>query len=145
MKIALGSDHGGYDYKQAILAHLLKEGYQVIDCGTFSKESCDYPQFAFAAAQKVSTKEADYGILICTTGEGIMMAANKVEHVRCSIGYNDEVTILSRQHNNANMIAFGQKFMALEDVIRRVDLFLKTEFEGGRHANRVNLINQYHD
>lgn len=145
MKIALGSDHGGYDYKQAIAAHLLKQGHQIIDCGTFSKESCDYPRFAFAAAKKVSSKEADFGILICTTGEGIMIAANKVEHIRCSIGYNDEVTVLSRQHNNANMIAFGQKFMALEDVLRRVDLFLNTEFEGGRHLNRVNLINLYHD
>lgn len=145
MKIALGSDHGGLAYKTSIIHHLLKEGYDVIDCGTFSEESCDYPLFAFAAAEKVAKKEADYGILVCTTGEGIMIAANKVRGIRCSLGYNDEVTVLSRQHNNANMIAFGQKFMNEEDVLRRVDLFLTTSFDGGRHMRRVNEIDHYNE
>lgn len=145
MKIALGSDHGGLAYKTSIIHHLLKEGYDVIDCGTFSEESCDYPIFAFAAAEKVAKKEADYGILVCTTGEGIMIAANKVHGIHCSLGYNDEVTVLSRQHNNANMIAFGQKFMGEEDVLRRVDLFLTTSFDGGRHMRRVNEIDHYNE
>ncbi len=143
MKIALGSDHGGLNYKNEIISHLLKMGHEVIDCGTFKEESCDYPVFAFSAAHKVSEGEAQYGIVVCTTGEGIMMAANKVKGIRCAMGYNDEVVVLSRQHNNANMIAFGQKFMSLSDVLHRVDLFLSTDFEGGRHLRRVNLIDDY--
>ena len=143
MKIALGSDHGGFHYKTEIATHLIKKGYEIIDCGTFSEESCDYPIFGIAAAEKVASQTADYGILVCTTGEGIMMAANKVKGIRCALGYNDEVSILCRQHNNANMIAFGQKFMELEDVLRRVDLFLTTAFDGGRHIRRVAEIDHY--
>ncbi len=143
MKIAIGSDHGGFNYKKEIIKHLLEKGYEIIDCGTHNEESCDYPLFGFQAAQKVSLKEADFGIVVCTTGEGIMISANKVKGIRCALGYCDEVTVLCRQHNDANMIAFGQKYMALEDVLRRVDLFLSTSFEGGRHARRVDLINNF--
>lgn len=143
MKIAIGSDHGGFNYKKEIIKHLLEKGYEIIDCGTHNEESCDYPLFGFQAAQKVSLKEADFGIVVCTTGEGIMISANKVKGIRCALGYCDEVTVLCRQHNDANMIAFGQKYMALEDVLRRVDLFLNTSFEGGRHARRVDLINNF--
>lgn len=143
MKIAIGSDHGGFNYKKEIIKHLLEKGYEVIDCGTHNEESCDYPLFGFKTAEKVSLKEADFGIVVCTTGEGIMISANKVKGIRCAMGYCDEVTVLCRQHNDANMIAFGQKFMALEDVLRRVDLFLNTPFEGGRHARRVDLINKF--
>lgn len=145
MKIALGSDHGGFKYKNEIRLHLLKQGYEVIDCGTFNEESCDYPVYAFAAAEKVAHHEADFGVLVCTTGEGIMMAANKVKGIRCAMGYADEVCVLCREHNNANMIAFGQKFMELKDVLKRVDLFLNTNFIGDRHAKRVQLIDDYHE
>lgn len=139
LKISLGSDHGGFAYKEAIKKHL--EGrYEVIDVGTYDENSCHYPQFGIAAAKLVGSGECQFGIVVCTSGEGIMMSANKVKGVRCGIGYNDEVTALSRMHNNANMIAFGQKFMALEDVLRRVDIFLSTDFEGGRHATRVQMI-----
>ncbi len=144
MKIALGSDHGGFKYKHEITLHLLKLGYEIIDCGTFNEESCDYPQFAFEVAHRINKGEAQYGIVVCTTGEGIMMAANKVKGIRCAIGYNDDVVVLTRKHNNANMIAFGQKFMDLKDVLHRVDLFLSTNFEGGRHERRVSLIDNYH-
>lgn len=141
-KIAIGSDHGGFDYKTAIISHLKDEGYEVIDCGTYSKDSCHYPLFGELVANKVAMKECQFGIVICTSGEGICISANKVKGVRCGIAYCDEVTALMRQHNDANVVAFGQKFMELDDVIRRVDIFLNTEFEGGRHAVRVNLINE---
>ena len=139
LKISLGSDHGGFAYKEAIKKHL--EGKcEVIDVGTFSEESCNYPEFGIKAAKLVSSGECTYGIVVCTSGEGIMMSANKVKGIRCGIGYNDDVSMFMRLHNNANMIAFGQKFMELEDVLRRVDIFLSTEFEGGRHATRVQMI-----
>ena len=139
LKISLGSDHGGFAYKEAIKKHL--EGkYEVIDVGTHDENSCHYPEFGIAAARLVGSGECTFGILVCTSGEGIMMSANKVKGVRCGLGYNDEVSRLMRQHNDANMIAFGQKFMDLEDVLRRVDIFLSTEFEGGRHATRVQMI-----
>ena len=139
LKISIGSDHGGFAYKEAIKKHL--EGkYEVIDVGTFNEDSCNYPEFGIKAAKLVSSGECQFGIVVCTSGEGIMMSANKVKGIRCGIGYNDDVSMFMRLHNNANMIAFGQKFMELEDVLRRVDIFLSTEFEGGRHATRVQMI-----
>lgn len=140
MKIAVGSDHGGLEYKNAIKEHLEKQGYKVIDVGTYSKDSCHYPVFGAEVAKKVASKECEYGVVVCTSGEGIAITANKVKGVRCGIAYNDDVARLMRQHNDANVIAFGQKFMNLEDVLRRVDIFLSTEFEGGRHQTRVDLI-----
>ena len=140
MKIALGSDHAGYNQKNKIKEHLINKGYEVIDVGTNSLDSCDYPIFGIAAAKEVASGNAEYGILVCSSGEGIMMSANKVKGIRCGIGYNDDVTRLTREHNNANMIAFGASFMNDEDVIRRVDIFLNTEFAGGRHARRVGEI-----
>ncbi len=138
--LALGSDHAGFEYKEAIKKHLLDSGYDVKDCGTDSKESCDYPLFAFKAAKAVSSSKADYGILVCSTGEGIAIAANKVKGIRCGIGYSDDVCHLMREHNRANMIAFGANFMDLEDVIRRTDIFLASHFERGRHQRRVGEI-----
>ena len=140
MKRAVGSDHGGLEYKNAIKEHLLSKGYEVIDVGTQSKDSCHYPIFGAEVAKRVSSKECEFGVVVCTSGEGISMAANKIKGVRCGIAYNDEVSRLMRQHNDANVISFGQKFMSLEDVIHRVDIFLNTEFEGGRHQIRVDLI-----
>lgn len=140
MKIAIGSDHGGVDQKDKIIAHLRSKGYEVVDVGTNSHESCHYPLFGAEVGRKVASKECDFGIVVCTSGEGIAIAANKIKGVRCGIGYNDEVSKLMRQHNNANVISFGAKFMADEDVIRRVDIFLSTEFEGGRHQTRVDMI-----
>lgn len=140
MKIALASDHAGYEYKEEIKKYLSNKGIEVLDCGTNSKESCDYPIFAKAAANKVASKEADFGVLVCSSGEGIMMAANKVKGVRAGLAYNDEVAALMRQHNNANMIAFGANFMDLKDVLKRIDIFLGAEFEAGRHERRVNEI-----
>ena len=141
MRIAVGSDHGGLEYKNAIKEHLEKQGHEVTDVGTYTSDSCHYPVFGEAVARKVANNECDFGVVVCTSGEGIAIAANKVPGVRCGIAYNDDVARLMRQHNNANVIAFGQKFMQLDDVLRRVDIFLSTEFEGGRHQTRVDLIN----
>jgi len=140
MKIVLASDHAGYAYKKEIKAFLKEKGIQVVDVGTNSIESCDYPIFAHEAAKKVADGDVDYGILICSSGEGISIAANKHKGVRAGLAYNDEVARLMRQHNNANMIAFGATFMKLPDVKKRIEIFLKTPFEGGRHERRVNEI-----
>ena len=140
MKLSIGSDHAGYNYKQEIIKYLEGKGHEVIDCGTNSLDSCDYPIFGRAAAELVAAGKVDFGILVCSSGEGIMMTANKVKGVRAGLAYNDDVARLIRQHNNANMIAFGANFMKLEDVLHRIDIFLATEFEGGRHERRVNEI-----
>lgn len=141
MKIAVGSDHGGFEYKNAIAKHLKELGHEVIDVGTYSLDSCHYPLYGAEVAKKVASKECRFGVVVCTSGEGISIAANKIHGVRCGIAYNDDVARLMRQHNDANVISFGQKFMTLEDVLRRVDIFLNTEFEGGRHLTRVEMIN----
>jgi len=140
LKIAIGCDHGGFLAKEALKSYLTNKGYQVFDEGTDSLESCHYPNFAEKVARRVASKEADFGVLICTSGEGICIAANKVKGIRCGIGYNDEVSKLMRQHNAANIIAFGAKFMSNEEIIQRTEIFLSTDFEGGRHQIRVDLI-----
>lgn len=140
MKISIGSDHAGYAYKEEIKKYLSKKGFEMIDVGTNSTDSCDYPDFGKEAAKKVASGEATYGIVVCSSGEGISIAANKIKGVRCGLAYNDDVARLIRQHNDANMIAFGASFMSLEDVLKRIDIFLTTPFEGGRHERRVNKI-----
>ena len=140
LKIAIGSDHGGVDQKDEVVKHLKEKGYEVVDVGTNSHDSCHYPVYGAEVGKLVDSKKCDFGIVICTSGEGIAIAANKIKGVRCGIGYNDEVSRLMRQHNDANVISFGAKFMETKDVIRRVDIFLSTEFEGGRHETRVKLI-----
>ncbi|MFA5282995.1 MAG: ribose 5-phosphate isomerase B [Bacilli bacterium] len=142
MKIAVGCDHGGLELKNAIKDHLLKLGHNVEDFGTFTKDSVHYPIYALKVAKSVSTKETDFGVLVCTSGEGVCIVANKVRGVRCGIGYNDDVTRLMRQHNNANIIAFGQAFISVDDAMKRVDIFLKTSFDGGRHQIRVDMIDK---
>ncbi len=140
MIISIGCDHAGYLYKEEIKKYLIKNGHTVLDKGTNSTESCDYPIFGRATALEVANGNAEFGILVCSSGEGIMMSANKVHGIRCGIGYNDEVSRLMREHNNANMIAFGANFMKLEDILHRIDIFLSAKFEGGRHLRRVNEI-----
>ena len=134
------SDHAFFEAKEEVKKHLVNEGYDVIDVGTNTTDSCNYAEFGIEAAKKVSSGEATYGVVICSSGEGISIAANKVKGVRCGIGYNDDVAHLLKEHNNANMIAFGAKFMSTQDIINRIDIFLNAKFEGGRHINRVNTI-----
>lgn len=140
MKISIGSDHAGFKAKEEIKKYLINKGYEVEDVGTNSTDSCDYPIFGRAAAELVALGKVQYGVLVCSSGEGIMMTANKVKGVRCGLAYNDDVARLIRQHNNANMIAFGANFMELSDILKRIDIFLATEFEGGRHERRVSEI-----
>ena len=139
--IAIGSDHGGFAYKQALVSFLKEEGYQVMDVDTDSEESCDYPKFALKVAQAVASKNARLGIVICTSGIGVSIVANKVPGIRCALAYDDVVAGKAREHNNANVIAFGQKYMALEDVYRRVDIFLTEKFSRAeKHHRRVKEI-----
>jgi len=142
MKIAIGCDHGGYELKEQLRRYLSNNGHEVIDCGTDSVESVHYPVFAKMVAKKVLNGEAERGIVVCTTGEGVSIAANRYKGVRCGIAYNDEVARLMRAHNNANVLAFGARFTALEDAIKRTEIFLNTNFEGGRHQTRIEMLDE---
>ena len=142
MKISIGSDHGGYQLKTEIKNHLLAQGHQVVDFGTNSNDSCDYPDFAYAAATALSKGEVDFGVVVCTTGMGVSMVANKVKGVRCALCHNENCAEMTRRHNDANMIAFGQKYVSTEVALKAVDIFLSTAFEkeNDRHVRRVNKI-----
>ena len=142
MKIVLGSDHGGFEVKEKIKEVINNHGMEVIDVGCDNKDSCNYAFFGIKAAKKVASKEADFGIVICGSGIGISIAANKVKTIRCGIAYDDEVTRLMRVHNDANMIAFGARFMSEKDILRRVKIFLEARFEGGRHLERIQKITE---
>ena len=140
MKIALGCDHGGYAMKEDIKKQLIGMGHEVKDCGTYSTDSCDYPVFGEAAARAVASGECEYGIVICTTGIGISIAANKVKGIRCAHCADALEAQLCRQHNNANMLAIGAGFTGPKLAAAMVETFLSTGFEGGRHARRVALL-----
>ena len=140
MKIAMGCDHGGYALKEDIKNLLTGKGYEVVDCGTYSTDSCDYPVFGEAAARKVAFGECEYGIVICTTGIGISIAANKVRGIRCAHCTDTLSAEMTRRHNNANMLAIGAGITGKSLAERMVEVFLSTEFEGGRHARRVALL-----
>lgn len=139
MKIALGADHGGFSLKNEIKEWLESKGYKTLDYGTNSSESCDYPKFAKKVAQAVSTKKSDFGILICKSGNGMAIAANKVPGVRAAICHDKNVAELSRQHNDANILVLGSEHV-LDDPETIVKSWLSSNFEGGRHARRVNQI-----
>jgi len=140
MKISIACDHGGYKLKLEIVKHLKELGHEVIDCGCDSLDSCDYPDFAHKAAELVENGTCERGIEVCTSGEGVSIVANKHKGVRCGLIYNEDVARLTRQHNNVNMVAFGANYVSVENALKYVDLFLETEFEGGRHLRRVEKI-----
>ena len=140
MKIAIASDHGGYLLKEDVRQYLINNGFDVNDVGTYSLDSCHYPEFAVKCAKLVSEGVCEFGIIICTTGEGVVMAANKVKGIRAGLGYNLEVSKLMREHNDANIIAFGAKYTSKEEAIERINVFLSTKFLEGRHAIRVQMI-----
>ena len=140
MKIVLANDHSAVDMKKEILAHLEEKGYQVIDIGTNSPESCDYPVFGERAGKMVASGEADLGILICGTGVGISLAANKVKGVRACVCSEPYSAKLSRMHNDTNILAFGARVVGTELAKMIVDEWLAAEFEGGRHKRRVDMI-----
>ncbi len=140
MKIALGCDHGGYELKEFIKTVLDRLGHTYEDFGCFSTESCDYPDFGAAAARAVASGACDRGIVICTTGIGISIAANKIRGIRCAHCADSLQAELTRRHNNANMLALGAGFTGKNLAERIVEVFLSTEFEGGRHARRVDKV-----
>ena len=140
MKISIGSDHGGFALKEKVREHLESLGHEVLDCGCFSTESCDYPDFGRAAAEAVARGTCERGIVICTTGIGISIAANKVRGVRCALCTDPLMAEMTRRHNDANMLAMGAGIVGYNLAERMVDVFLSTEFEGGRHARRVDKI-----
>ncbi|TCK67853.1 ribose 5-phosphate isomerase B [Winogradskyella wandonensis] len=140
MKISIGNDHAGPDYKQAIVKHLQTKGITVTNYGTDSFDSVDYPDFVHPVAKDVNEAKVDFGILICGSANGVAMTANKYPNVRAGICWMNEITELTRQHNNANIICIPARYTAIPQAIKMVDTFLNTAFEGGRHQNRVDKI-----
>lgn len=140
MKIAIGADHAGFQYKEAIKDHLLSAGHEVQDLGTFTDASCDYPDYAHAVAAAVESGDAEKGVLICGSANGVCITANKHKGVRAALCWEAEVARLARQHNDANVICLPARFVFIDAALEMTDIFLSTEFEGGRHQNRVNKI-----
>ncbi|TCJ13538.1 ribose 5-phosphate isomerase B [Flaviaesturariibacter flavus] len=138
--LAIGSDHAGFEYKQALIPWLQERGLQVKDYGTYSTESVDYPDFAHPVAGAVETGEAALGILICGSANGVAITANKHRGVRAAIAWEDAIASLARQHNNANVLCIPARFVTLDTAKSMTGLFLETPFEGGRHQNRVDKI-----
>ena len=140
MKISIGNDHAGPEYKKAIVEMLKAKGHEITNYGTDSEDSVDYPDFAHAVANDISEAKADFGIIICGSGNGIAMAANKHEKVRAALCWIKEIATLARQHNNANIISIPARFTSIPQAVEMVNAFLSTEFEGGRHQTRVDKI-----
>jgi ribose 5-phosphate isomerase B len=138
-KIAIGADHAGYALKSELVSLLKEKGYSVTDFGCPSEESIDYPDYAHPVAKAVET-EGVIGILICGSGNGISMSANKHSGIRCALCWTDEIALLARQHNDANIISLPARYISVAEAKKCVDIFLNTEFEGGRHQRRVNKI-----
>ncbi len=140
MKIALACDHGGLTLKEAVKKHLTAQGHEVEDFGTYTEDSCDYPDFAGAAAKSVANGTNQRGIVICTTGIGVSIVANKVKGIRCALLSDLMCARLTRQHNDANMMAMGAGVVGEKLALEIVDTFLSTDFEGGRHQRRVDKV-----
>lgn len=140
MIIAIGNDHAGTDYKFEIVKQLKAKGINVINFGTDSNDSMDYPDTIHPVASAVEKGEADLGIIICGSGNGAQITANKHQGIRAALVWNNELVALARQHNNANILSIPARFVSLQQALGFVDIFLTTEFEGGRHQNRVNKI-----
>lgn len=140
MTISIGNDHAGPDYKNAIVNSLEAHGHTIINHGTDTFDSVDYPDFGHPVAYDIETGKADFGIVICGSGNGIAMTVNKHQDVRCAICWTKEISALARQHNNANVLSIPARFTAIEQAVEIVHTFLSTKFEGGRHERRVHKI-----
>lgn len=138
MKIAIAADHGGFAMKETLKKHYSAQNW--LDLGTNGTDSVDYPDYAKKMVHIILSKQADLGILICGTGVGISIAANRYKGIRAALVYNTEVAKLAKQHNNANVLVFGGRTMAVDDVINFIDTFLQSEYEGGRHQSRLDKI-----
>jgi ribose 5-phosphate isomerase B len=142
MKVAIGCDHAGFDYKDTIIRVLKKEGVEVIDKGTYSTDSVDYPDFVHPVADLVEDGSANLGVLICGSGNGVSMSANKHKNIRAALCWKDEIASLARQHNDANIISIPARFVSARLARQMVRTFISTEFEGGRHQRRVDKISK---
>ncbi len=142
LKIVVGADHGGFQLKEEIKQHLLKQGYEVVDVGTDGTLSVDYPDYAHPAAEMVARGEAERGILVCGTGIGMSITANKVKGIRCALVHDCFTAEATRQHNDSNMLAMGARVIGSGLALKIVDIWLGTEFEGGRHQRRLDKITQ---
>jgi ribose 5-phosphate isomerase B len=140
MTIAVGCDHAGFPLKQPVIQFLKKKGYEILDFGTNSPDSVDYPDFAHPAALAVESGQAGFGVLMCGSGTGVAVTANKHQGIRCALCWKTDIAALARQHNNANMIALPARFISRRLALKMLEVFLNTEFEGGRHATRVNKM-----
>jgi len=140
LKVIIGSDHGGFQYKESIISNFSSTNVEFIDAGTYTTESCDYPVIAKDVAKRVAAGEADRGILICGTGIGMSIAANKVKGIRAALCGDTYSARLTRQHNDSNILCLGQRVIGESLAFDVVDVWLKTEFEGGRHKRRVDMI-----
>jgi len=140
MKLAIGSDHAGYELKEKIKKHLLTRNITLEEKGCFDAERCDYPDFAHAVAESVLSKEVECGILMCGSGNGINMAANKHKGIRSALAWQPEIAALAKQHNNANILTLPARYLTEEEAIAIVDAYLDATFEGGRHQDRINKI-----
>lgn len=142
MKIAIASDHGGFDLKEHLKEYFAAKNIMLDDLGTNSSDSVDYPDYAKKMAHHILAQKADLGILICGTGVGISIAANRFKGIRAALLYSPFVAEMAKKHNNANVIVFGGRTMSFEDVVSNIEIFLNTSFEGGRHQNRINKIDE---
>lgn len=140
MKLAIGCDHVGIQMKKAIIEHLQAQGHEMVDVGTYTSESCDYPLYGYKVAKLVQEKQVDYGILICGTGVGISLAANKVKGIRAVVCSESYSAALAKMHNNANIVAMGARVIGEATALQIVDAFLNAQFEGGRHQRRVDKV-----
>jgi ribose 5-phosphate isomerase B len=139
-KIAIGSDHAGFSRKEELISYLESKGVNVLNKGCFSEERADYPDYAHAVAKAVLSKQADSGILLCGSGNGIAMSANKHQGIRAALCWNSEIAVLARQHNDANILVLPARFITKEEALRCCEVFLSTGFEGGRHLDRIKKI-----
>lgn len=142
MKIAIGCDHAGYELKEKLKTHLIEKGFDIKDFGAYSEERADYPDHAHPVALAVENKECDFGLLMCGSGNGINMTANKHKGIRSALCWNKEIAELARLHNDANILTLPARFISTEEAKKCVDVFYTTDFEGGRHADRVKKITQ---
>ena len=140
LSIPLGADHAGFDLKEEVINHLEQNGYQIRDYGTNSRDSVDYPDYVHPIAEAITDGGYNFGILICGSANGVAMSANKHSNIRAAICWQEEITRLARQHNDANIICLPSRFITVEEALSMVDVFLSTPFEGGRHQRRVDKI-----
>ena len=140
MQFSTGNDHAGVDYKEAIVSYLISKGHEVLNHGTDSEDSVDYPDFIHPVAQDVSSKKASLGIIICGSGNGASMTANKYQDIRSALCWTKEIVALARQHNNANILSLPARFISIPQAIAMVEVYINTDFEGGRHQNRIHKM-----